>query len=242
MNMKMDLQSIKYDPQGAPLVRLYDVGMRWGRRTVLHDVNLTVNRGDFIAVTGPNGGGKTTLLRIMLRLLKPTVGAVEYMTDGDRPLRLSYLPQKNMIDYHFPITVGQVIAMGLGGTDIKPKSNEGRRRMAEMLSLTGLEQHVEASICNLSGGQLQRALLGRALISYPEVLVLDEPLSYVDKRFERQFYHIIERIRPYTTIVLVSHEITEIAAMANRHITVDGTVNICRSARHFVHYGCDGSS
>ena len=175
---------------GAPLVRLAGVEMSWGHKKVLSDVDLTVNKGDFIAITGPNGGGKTTLLRIMLRLLKPTRGTVEYFSEGNSSLRLSYLPQKNMIDYHFPITVEQVIAMGLEGTDIRPKSEEGRKRMTEMLDLTGLGNHRDSAIGSLSGGQLQRALLGRALISRPEVLVLDEPLSYVDKRFEHRFYHM----------------------------------------------------
>ena len=224
---------------GAPLVRLAGVEMSWGHKKVLSDVDLTVNKGDFIAITGPNGGGKTTLLRIMLRLLKPTRGTVEYFSEGNSSLRLSYLPQKNMIDYHFPITVEQVIAMGLEGTDIRPKSEEGRKRMTEMLDLTGLGNHRDSAIGSLSGGQLQRALLGRALISRPEVLVLDEPLSYVDKRFEHRFYHIMQPIKPFTTIVLVSHEITEIAAMANRHINVDGRIEICHSASHFVRYGCD---
>lgn len=227
------------DITGLPLVRLAGVEMSWGRKKVLSDVDLTVNKGDFIAITGPNGGGKTTLLRIMLRLLKPTRGTVEYFSEGNSSLRLSYLPQKNMIDYHFPITVAQVIAMGLEGTDISQKSEEGRKRMSEMLDLTGLGNHRESAIGSLSGGQLQRALLGRALISRPEVLVLDEPLSYVDKHFEHRFYHIMQHIKPFTTIVLVSHEITEIAAMANRHINVDGHIEICHSASHFVRYGCD---
>ena len=85
--------------------------------------------------------------------------------------------------------------MGLEGTDISPKCEEGRKRMAEMLDLTGLVNHRDSAIGSLSGGQLQRALLGRALISRPEVLVLDEPLSYVDKRFEHRFYHIMQHIK-----------------------------------------------
>ena len=86
------------DITGVPLVRLAGVEMSWGRKKVLSDVDLTVNKGDFIAITGPNGGGKTTLLRIMLRLLKPTRGTVEYFSEGNSSLRLSYLPQKNVID------------------------------------------------------------------------------------------------------------------------------------------------
>lgn len=227
------------DLTGVPLVRLSGVEMSWGRRKVLSDVDLTVNKGDFIAITGPNGGGKTTLLRIMLRLLKPTRGTVEYFSNGHSSLRLSYLPQKNMIDYHFPITVEQVIAMGLEGTDISPKCEEGRKRMAEMLDLTGLGNHRDSAIGSLSGGQLQRALLGRALISRPEVLVLDEPLSYVDKRFEHYIYDLVAELAKTTTLLLVSHEMSTIAGMANRHLIIDHTLTECHSAHHHVHYDCD---
>ena len=220
------------DITGVPLVRLAGVEMSWGRKKVLSDVDLTVNKGDFIAITGPNGGGKTTLLRIMLRLLKPTRGTVEYFSEGNSSLRLSYLPQKNMIDYHFPITVEQVIAMGLEGTDIRPKSEEGRKRMAEMLDLTGLGNHRDSAIGSLSGGQLQRALLGRALISRPEVLVLDEPLSYLDKHFEERIYGILEEVAPRTTILLVSHELSVISTMANRHLIVDRTLHECGTHHH----------
>ena len=227
------------DITGVPLVRLAGVEMSWGRKKVLSDVDLTVNKGDFIAITGPNGGGKTTLLRIMLRLLKPTRGTVEYFSEGNSSLRLSYLPQKNMIDYHFPITVEQVIAMGLEGTDIRPKSEEGRKRMAEMLDLTGLGNHRDSAIGSLSGGQLQRALLGRALISRPEVLVLDEPLSYVDKRFEHYIYDLVAELAKTTTLLLVSHEMSTIAGMANRHLIIDHRLTECHSARHRVHCDCD---
>ena len=223
---------------GAPLVRLAGVEMSWGHKKVLSDVDLTVNKGDFIAITGPNGGGKTTLLRIMLRLLKPTRGTVEYFSEGNSSLRLSYLPQKNMIDYHFPITVEQVIAMGLEGTDIRPKSEEGRKRMTEMLDLTGLGNHRDSAIGSLSGGQLQRALLGRALISRPEVLVLDEPLSYIDKRFEDRLYDLLNDLPLSTTILLVSHEMSVISGMATRHVIVDHTIHECTSHHHFIPSPC----
>ena len=94
------------------------------------------------------------------------------------------------------------------------------------------------SIGRLSGGQLQRALLARAIISRPEVLVLDEPLSYLDKQFEHRIYDIIASMAPTTTIILVSHEMSTIAAMANRHIIVDRKLHICHSANHFIHYDC----
>lgn len=209
-----------------PLLRLTDVGFERGNRKILSGVSLTVNRGDFIAVTGPNGGGKTTLMRIMLNLLKPSSGTVEYL---NKSLRISYLPQKNNIDSSYPISAREVVASGLLGT----KADNEDERVEEALREVELLDHAHKPIGALSGGQQQRALLARALISRPELLVLDEPLSYLDKHSENRVYEIIERIAPHTTIILVSHEVTRVAAMANRHLIVNGRVTFCKSAHHF---------
>lgn len=204
-------------PTTKPIISLRDVGMRWDSRVVLEHIDLDVRRGDFMLITGPNGGGKTTLLRIMLRLLKPTAGKVVY--DFDSSSRIGYLPQKNAIDSMFPITVREVVASGLlaSRTDKATVS----RRVSETLDSVGLTHHADSSIGQLSGGQLQRALLGRAMISQPALLVLDEPLSYIDKRFEHHLYYMLDQIRRTTTIVLVSHEFTTLAGMANRSLVVD---------------------
>lgn len=219
------------------LVSLRGVSKSWDGKTRLAGVDLDVRRGDFIAITGPNGGGKTTLLRIMLRLLEPTRGTVTYFRDGKpaKELPIGYLPQKNMIDSHFPIVVSQVVRSGLVGA--KTADPDGRVR--QVLEAVGLEAQARQSIGELSGGQLQRALLGRAIISGPELLVLDEPLSYVDKRFEHQMYDIIKKMATDTTIVVVSHELSTLGAMATRHLLVDRTVEECPSAHHAAHYDCD---
>ena len=217
------------------MLQLCEVSMRWRDRQVLANVNLDVNYGDFMAITGPNGGGKTTLLRIMLRLLKPTCGKVIY-SQALKSDSIGYLPQKNMIDSHFPITVREVVASGLLSHQIK--GCELTRRVNEMLSSVGLDTRADSSIGQLSGGQLQRALLGRALISQPSLLVLDEPLSYIDKRFEHQLYEILASVAKTTTVVLVSHEMTAISEMANRHIIVDNGLHECSAAHHYVQSDC----
>ncbi len=221
------------------IIRLRGVNMLREHKRVLSDVDLDVRKGDFIAVTGPNGGGKTTLLRIILRLLKPTTGSVEYLSGGVPVKRLSigYLPQKNMIDSRFPLSVRDVVASGLLGVNGLDKE-EISRRTAEMLATVGLEEKAESPIGELSGGQFQRTLLARALVAKPDVLVLDEPLSYLDKHFEHRIYDIISSLPEGTTVILVSHEMTTIAAMANRHVIVDHTVKVCHSGSHMVHYDC----
>ncbi len=221
------------------IISLRNISKRWDGKTALTDINFDVRQGDFIAITGPNGGGKTTLLRILLKLLKPTEGSVTYYRDGKPAdeLSIGYLPQKNLIDSHFPIDVEEVIASGLIGENLP--SNEVKSRVKKTIGLMGLESHAKASIGNLSGGQLQRALLGRALISRPKLLVLDEPLSYVDKRFEHYIYDLVAELAKTTTLLLVSHEMSTIAGMANRHLIIDHTLTECHSAHHHVHYDCD---
>lgn len=213
----------------SEVIRLSGISMDRDDRRVLTDVNFSVDRGDFVAITGPNGGGKTTLLRIILRLLKPTAGTVDYFDAEGNPvgrLPIGYLPQKSMIDSRFPITVSEVIASGLLGAKGMAKA-ERRDRVDEIIELTALRSHADVPIGRLSGGQLQRTLLGRALVAKPEILVLDEPLSYVDKRMEHRIYEIVGNLAGSTTILLVSHEMSTIAGMATRHIIVDRTVTPC---------------
>lgn len=225
--------------QDRPIIDVDHVWLQYDGKAILRDVSLSIYKGDFVAVTGPNGGGKTTLLRLILRLLQPTKGRVVYRSDGieAKTLPIGYLPQKNMIDSRFPITVKEVIRSGLLSSALD--RNEKERLTAETIELMGLTDHTGASIGELSGGQMQRALLGRAIISKPEVLVLDEPLSYVDKRFEHHLYDIIEEISHRTTLLLVSHEMSTIAGMANRHLIVDHSIHECTAAHHRIITTCD---
>ena len=216
------------------LISLDHIYMGWERSHVLEDVSLSVHKGDFIAITGPNGGGKTTLLRILLGLLKPTKGTVRR---SPQPLRIGYLPQKNMIDSHFPVTVTDVIRSGLLAMPALERS-ERESRFRNVIAEMGLEEHAGKPIGQLSGGQLQRALLGRAIIADPQLLVLDEPLSYIDKRFEERLYKLIGKLARTTTIVLVSHEMTTLAGMANRHFIVDHSLHECTAHHHFIHTEC----
>ena len=211
------------------LMRVSHVEMVRNGKRVLEDINFSVRRGDFFAVTGPNGGGKTTLMRIILGLLQPSGGKVEFMQKG---VRMGYLPQKSRVDSRFPISVREAVASGLLGVKGLNRT-EINNRVMEMLDLTGLTDHAGKAFGALSGGQQQRVLLARSIISRPELLVLDEPLSYVDKHFEQRIYDIVRDISANTTILLVSHEITAIAEMANRHIIIDRTLTECHSAKHF---------
>ncbi len=216
------------------LIGIDDITVRFDNKIILDNVSLSVEKGDFMAITGPNGGGKTTLLRVMLRLLRPSSGSVTYYKDGavTKQLRIGYLPQKSNIDTRFPITVGEAIKSGQIKelfTRRTPKDEEDFNRVVDMC---GENDYLDRTVGALSGGQLQRTLLARAIVSDPEVIVLDEPLSYVDKTFERQIYSMMEELAKSHTIVLVSHEMSVISGMANRHIIVDRGIHECTSHHH----------
>lgn len=221
------------------MIELDHVWMQWDNRIALQDVSFSIDEGDFVAITGPNGGGKTTLLRIVLKLLKPTQGRVVYREQGRevKDLVVGYLPQKNMIDQRFPISVEEVISSGL--LSQKLDRSEVANQVAKIIDMVGLKEHAHRPIGNLSGGQLQRALLGRAIISQPRVLVLDEPLSYVDKRFEGRIYEIVSQLSRNTTILLVSHEMSKISTMANRHIIIDKQLHECSASHHYITTECE---
>ena len=228
---------VRLNPTAEPLIELKNIFLNREDRVILDDVNFVVNKGDFVAITGPNGGGKTSLLRLILGLIKPTKGSVDF--PANRP-SIGYLPQKNMIDAHFPITVREVIESGLLGIKCISKS-EKKQRVDATLRQIELPELADRPIGKLSGGQLQRVLLGRAIISEPQLLVLDEPLSYVDKHFEAHIYRLIAQIAPKCTILLVSHEMSMISSMANRHLLVDRKITECAASQHFRPTPCDTS-
>lgn len=216
------------------LIGIDDISVRFDSKVILDHVSMNVETGDFMAITGPNGGGKTTLLRVMLRLLKPNSGNVTYYKEGMpvKRLRIGYLPQKSNIDTRFPISVEDTIKSGQITGLLHRRTREQDLEFERVVELCGVGDYLNRTVGALSGGQLQRTLLARALVSNPEVIVLDEPLSYVDKAFERQIYSMMEDLAKTHTIVLVSHEMSVISGMANRHIIVDRGVHECTSHHH----------
>lgn len=205
------------------IIRLEDVCVEADGRMILDNISLRVYRGDFIAVGGPNGGGKTTMLRVLLGLRKPDSGRVTYYRGGreTKSLQFGYLPQKNKIDSRFPVNVGEVIRSGQLTGLFRRRTSEDEERFREVVAMTETADILDRPIGVLSGGQLERTFLARAIISRPEVLIFDEPLSYIDVRFKSRIYDILEELSRDTTIILVSHEMNVIGEMANRRIFID---------------------
>ena len=204
---------------GEKLIEIRNLTAAYGQQTILKDVSLDVFEDDFLGVIGPNGGGKTTLLRLILGLLKPVSGSIVFCQEGLRK-NIGYLPQINQIDKKFPILVSEVVASGLAF-----KEKEKKRLMEEVIEMIGLEDIVYKPIGQLSGGQLQRVLLARAMVNKPKLLVLDEPNSYVDKRFESKFYDILSVINPYTAIILVSHDVGTVISLVKNIACVNETIH-----------------
>ena len=214
------------------IIEVADVSLRYDRLPVLTDIDLTVFKDDFLVITGPNGGGKTSLLRIILGLQLPSRGAVHFYREGQlaHNLNIGYLPQKNVIDSRFPITVSEVVFSGLSGSKkiFSRFTKKEQEQVEKMLLLMGLAELRDRPIGQLSGGQLQRTLLGRALVSDPEILILDEPSSYVDKAFETRMYDLLGEVAEKATVLLVSHELSRVTEMANRVVRINKTLEEVR--------------
>ena len=210
-----------------PIIEIKNLSAGYDGHTVLHDVNLSIYERDFLGIIGPNGGGKTTLIKCILGLLKPTGGEIRFNVPEKTQFLLGYLPQYSTIDRKFPISVEEVILSGLSiqkslTSRFTPEQREKGKQIIARMGLEGLESR---SIGQLSGGQLQRALLGRAIISDPAVLILDEPSTYIDKRFEARLYELLAEINKECAIILVSHDIGTVLQQVKSIACVNETLD-----------------
>ncbi len=212
-----------------PILELKNISAAYDKKTVLTDVSLTVCENDFLGIIGPNGGGKTTLIRIILRLLKPASGTLRFFKNGQPSdtIKAGYLPQYNRIDKAFPISVREVVRSGLCGEKglFRRYTDEQNERVDHIVHDMGLDGLEHCAIGQLSGGQMQRALLGRAVISKPDLVILDEPDTYLDKRFEAKLYEILETLNHRCAIILASHDIGGILRSVKSIACVDHTLD-----------------
>lgn len=201
------------------IIELKSVCFSYGPEEIIKDVSMAVHKGDYVGLIGPNGGGKSTLLKLMLGLLKPTKGTIELFgkdmrTFGDWP-KIGYVPQKTMFDNSFPITVEEVVAMGRYGKRglFRMLTKADYEKVHEALSHVEMLEFRQRQISDLSGGQQQRVFIARALAGEPEVIVLDEPTVGVDIKTQKQFYSLLRKLNQNLslTLVLASHELDTVA-------------------------------
>lgn len=210
-----------------PLVEMRGVSFRYDADPVLQDVNLVVEPGDFACIIGPNGGGKSTLLRLMLGLIEPSAGGVRLF--GGRPRgarqRIGYMPQHVYVDRQFPVSALDVVLMGrLRG--MGPYRQQDRDAARKALEQVGLTPHARKRFAALSGGQRQRALIARALASEPEVLMLDEPTASLDMAAEDEIYALLRDLNTRHTIIVVSHDVGFVSQYVRKAICVNRTVHV----------------
>ncbi|MEY3587518.1 MAG: hypothetical protein RJA47_114 [Actinomycetota bacterium] len=204
------------------LVRCEHMSCAYDSNVVIHDIDLTVHKGDFVGIVGPSGSGKSTLLKSMVGAVSPVHGSV-VSAPG---IRIAYVPQVESVDWNFPVTVLEVIVMTRSKNRRWPRiSAEERRDATDVLARLGLSGLENRHIRELSGGQQQRVFIARALFHNPDVLVLDEPTSGVDVRTRHEVLHLLSELHSQgLTIVLSTHDLNGLAAHLPRLVCMNKTV------------------
>ena len=200
---------------GNTIIEARDLDFAYNRQQVLRGVNLNIQSGDFMAMIGPNGGGKTTLLKLMLGLLNPKSGTIQILgkTPQDISHRIGYVPQDIHINQNFPISASDVVLMGKlkPGRGWSRHSNEDRRAAQQALNQVGMEKYRDHRVGELSGGQKQRVFIARALVTDPDLLILDEPTASIDTKGQNDFYALLKELNRKITIIVVSHDLMVIS-------------------------------
>ena len=212
-----------------PVIEISSLSFSYGGAPVLDDVNLRVEARQMMSVVGPNGGGKTTLLKLILGLLQPKKGTVRVFDSAPRQSRhrIGYMPQYARFDPHFPVSVLEVVLMGRAerhfGGPYRRADKQAAHRALDEVGLSGAPERLFAS---LSGGQRQRVLIARALACDPDLLLLDEPTANVDASAESRFYEILRSLNERLTILIVSHDIGLVSGLAQQAICVNRRVAV----------------
>lgn len=217
------------------LIKVENLAVNYGDFRALHDVSFALEKGDFLAVVGPNGSGKSTLIHTLLELKKQSEGTITFA--AQKPA-IGYLPQKSFhADPRFPATVEEVVASGLLGKKTFPKrmQESDEKLVTDALCLLRIKEIRKRKIGSLSGGQQQRTLLARALVSNPDILILDEPTGALDPTSRDCFYTTLREMNNDhdVTIIIVSHDTHGISEFANKLLFLDQTSLYFGDFAHF---------
>lgn len=218
------------------IIRLTDVTAGYDNIPILENISLEVHAGDFLGVIGPNGGGKTTLVKIITGLLKPISGEItvfskspQAFSTADRK-RLGYVKQETNLDTSFPVNVLDTVLMGLY-TGMPPGARPGKKEKdaaMEALKKVSLQDYAKNHIGALSGGQRQRVLIARAIVHSPELLILDEPTTGIDMKHQAEFYDLLYDLKQSMnlTVIMVSHDINDLAQRVSKVSCVNKSLHI----------------
>ena len=212
-----------------PVILFKDVSFKYAVTPVLQNVSFQVEKGELIYIVGPNGGGKTTLMKLILGLLKPDSGKIKVFGEepGKVSKRIGYTPQHIQFDPNFPVTVMDIVLMGrLGLSGGGSYSKADREAAKKALRDIEIEKLAETPFSRLSGGQRQRTLIARSLAGEPDLLLLDEPTANVDLHTENRLLELIEKLNNNLTIIMVSHDFSFVSNLVKRVICVDKCVRV----------------
>lgn len=210
----------------ANVIEIQNLSFSYDGEAVLRNIDFSMRKGDFTAVIGPNGGGKTTLMRLILGLLKPSAGSIKLFGDsiahGIR--KVGYVPQIININRDFPINVQDVVLMGKASTGLARRySKADKNKAVEKLEIMGMADFARQRVGHLSGGQRQRVFIARALMGDPELLILDEPTASIDRDGQEALYCLLDQLNANISILVVSHDLLAISP----HIKSIACVNRC---------------
>ena len=212
-----------------PIISANNLSFSYNGEIVLKNVNLTINENDFVWIVGPNGGGKTTLLKLILGLLKPKIGDIKILGNSPQKARkyIGYMSQHILLDSQFPVNVLDVVLMGRIGNSktIGPFRSTDKEIAHEVLKQVGLFEYRHKQFSQLSGGQQRRLLIARALVSRPKILLLDEPTANLDADSEKDLFELLHKLNKELTIILVSHDPAFVSAFVKRVVCVNGEVH-----------------
>ena len=211
------------------VIEIKDVSFAYDKQMILENISLRVEEKDFLAIIGPNGGGKSTLLKLILGMLKPQKGSISVL--GKAPSKsltqIGYVPQNTNVNTDFPIKVIEVVMMGhVEGK--RPLFGYGKDEILcamGALAQVGMENFAQTKIGALSGGQRQRVMIARALCTHPRILILDEPTSSIDISGQKEIYELIKTLNESITVVVVSHDISVILEYANKAAHVNKSLS-----------------
>lgn len=237
----------------SPIIETKNVSVHYGQTEALKDISFAIEKGDFVGLAGPNGAGKTTLIKAILGLLPVSKGKIELFGKAKEKFndwgKIGYLPQKkSTINALFPATVDEVVMLGLLSQKKFPKriTTSDYKRVNEILQELGISDLKKRMLSELSGGQQQKALLARALVSNPKILIFDEPSTSLDPESRESFFQILQKLNKQNDIavILITHDTGYIGQYANKLLYIDkGMIyfgnfsDFCTSEKMNLHFG-----
>ncbi len=206
------------------IIKLDNISFGYYREDFLKNINLSIYENDFVGIVGPNGGGKTTLLKLILGLLEPRKGKISLFGKSPKVARheIGYLSQFKNIDFDFPITVYEIVLLSrIGKKVFKRYNRDDKEATEEALERLGITRLKDKRLNELSGGEKQRIFVARALANQPKILLLDEPMTNLDMHIQEEFYKILKKINKKIAIVIVDHDLEMVSKFAKEIVCVN---------------------